>query len=357
MRKLALLVLIAVFASPLFSETPQQEIGAYAPFLAQNYNITNFTLENATAYAVISEGKVLAIFYSSGKNGLEPLSGEKEIESALSSYYLSSGYSPSLEESFSQAHEGISSLAPLRKPAEDKCRVLLGTDRFECTDSDSCQKACYSVTSFCLRFALGIGKEFVRSVLAFEQDADALDAEYGLEQEAYERFSLSPTQENADSYLSSIERLNKQASKAASSPLYRGYSFCFSPEYGLVEITDSQLLAQRAYANSLPFLTVKDETARVRAATLSAAEKMRAKALAEKRQEQKNSRASRLQNRTNFTSVRADVLLNAAQQQELAAKPLLQDPIILSSIALLLALGTIAFLSYRKMLPGKHSEK
>ena len=115
------------------------------------------------------------------------------------------GLSPDAVDQFAAVHQGIISISNEYKEGVAKCRILTGTDTRPCTDFESCQRACYAVTSFCLPVALGAGRTFVNVIWGFENDSTALDIAYAQENSSYAVFSSSKTKENMAAYLSSLK--------------------------------------------------------------------------------------------------------------------------------------------------------
>jgi hypothetical protein len=270
----------ATIPSPQANCTPAQA-GNYSDFLNHtsikaNFTILNFTFKNSSAHAIVSLGEVRAIIAPSQSHMLEPITNQAELESAIYALYLSLGLSPNSTDEFSSVHENLTSLSQKRSSGESECRRLLGTDHFECASYDSCQKACYSVTSFCIRFALGIGRDFVNEVWAFENNTFYLDQAYEREQAAYAQFRANSTRESALSYLSSLKDINRAATRSASSMLYSDYSFCFSPEYGLRNITALQTRAELAWRNASYFYSLGDTAGRALEHTAGGLVRMRA---------------------------------------------------------------------------------
>ncbi|MEM2137503.1 MAG: hypothetical protein QW568_00255 [Candidatus Anstonellaceae archaeon] len=246
----------------------------YQFFVPQNasYFLTKFPHENQTAQALIVNGNTLyAIFMpkTAFSTSIEPLTDKGEIASALRSYYSFFGYSEDAVKSFSSVHKGIVATANSSDAGEDRCRILLGTDRHECIDFDSCQKACYSVTSFCQVVALGSGQPFINIIWQFENDSRSLDEAYAREQSAYDAFEEKASANASTDYLLALQNLNVVATRAASNPLYSDYSYCFQPEYNLSEITSLQLAAQRAYKNASHFYLIPFYSEKVRNTTLT----------------------------------------------------------------------------------------
>jgi len=255
-----LFILAILFLSAFSYAQNQSEVTALAvQLMPQNasFTINNFTYLGSTSYSIISNNSIQGFLLPSIFFNQPSLELDRDgIAKALHAYYLSQGYSPQALTQLSGVHAGLQSIKDLHRRGEAKCRVLLGTDRNPCYDFDTCQKACYSVTSFCLQVALGAGRPFVNTVWEFENNSRTLTNSYEIEQQAYAKLVENGTEWNTRVYLSSIESINKAATRASQSPLYDAYSYCFSPDYSLPVITNLQLWAQTYYQNASRFYTI-----------------------------------------------------------------------------------------------------
>ena len=262
MRALAAILLFACLLAAAFAEVPfsvSYQMGFMLPPRA-DYSVDGFAYGNDSTFIVLWKGHPYAIFLPSAQPGkFEPVADEKKIAAMLGDYYLSNGYSPSASDGMDAAHQKIMGIKDARKIGEEKCRVLLGTDRSPCFDFFSCQRACYSVTSFCLPVALGADRPFINTISEFENATTALDSAYAYESAAYGEWKNNSTGLSMQNYLHSIELLNKAATRAHSSYLYDWYSYCFRPDYSLAAITAIQLDAQKDYRNASRFLTLADD--------------------------------------------------------------------------------------------------
>jgi hypothetical protein len=268
---LAMMLLSSTASALSQNSTAILEFASFAVPHGAQFSIQPFNLSSSQGYAVVSGNEVYGIFVS-GMPFLEnrPITAPDEIENALTAYYVSQGYSPNI--SFSDVHSGLMSIMPNHEKGEAKCRILTGTDRTACTDFESCQKACYSVTSFCLSIALGSGRTFVNEIWKFENGSLALDSAYLNESTAYSTLLDGITHEEARAYLDTLIGVNRAATSASKSALYDGYSYCFEPDYALPVITNMQLTAQKRYSQSEPFFTLVDKAKLVRSRTLAALE-------------------------------------------------------------------------------------
>jgi hypothetical protein len=276
---LAMLALSALLPASAFAlnenSTAILDFAAQAVPSNQSFAVHPFPYAGTTGFVVLSNGEAYAVF-ASGVPVLEgqPLTDAANIEGALAAYYSSQGYSPNL--TFSDVHAGIESVSDNYQPGEAKCRVLTGTDRTKCIDFESCQRACYSVTSFCQPIALGTGRVFIDEIWKFENSSLGLDKAYLGEQVAHSALPDGITHEEALAYLDSLVTLNRAATQASNSQLYDAYSYCFEPDYALPVITNMQLYAQKAYAKSRPFFTLSQDAQLVRQRTLDALERKKA---------------------------------------------------------------------------------
>ena len=270
MRLAAAFLLISLALA--FSNTPL-EVVVLSAQVAQNGSARppiSFQLGGSTAYAIVSGTEIQGfILPSNTMYGYYIATTPGEIEGALQAYYLMEGYSPEALSQFSAVHDGITRIKRTRDSGEAACRVLTGADRTPCTDFDSCQKACYTVTSFCLPMALGAGRPFIDTIWLFENDSSALTSAYAAEADAYSAVSQNASQYNALAYLSSLVGINRAATSASQSQLDDEYSSCFSPDYSLPAITRLQQAAQKAYQNASRFYSIVPDAQAIANRTLS----------------------------------------------------------------------------------------
>ena len=226
-----------------------------AQFVPPNstYALAQFPYANQTAQVLVLNKSVLYAIFVPVNATLAPLTDKAALQSALYAYYSYLGYSPDPSGAFAAVHEGIIATKGSRAPGEADCRRVLGTDTHPCTDFDSCQKACYSVTSFCQEVALGAGSDFVNAIWGFENGSRLLDAAYGNESSSFAAFEANSSQQDAVAYLASLQAINVAATSASSNQLFSGYSYCAEPDYNLSGITAMELAAQNAFANASYF--------------------------------------------------------------------------------------------------------
>ena len=258
MKSLILVVLLAASLACFADSTAgMNQLASYIVPQDASYALEAFPHQNATAYVVLAGGEAYAVFLPNPPFA-DPiaLTKEEDIASALRDYYIFSGRSPDVVAGLLPVHSGITEIQANRKSGESKCRTLIGTDRYGCTSFDSCQLACYSVTSFCQPVALGTGRDFINIIWAFENNTRLLDSAYAREEAAFSILSANASRENFLAYLTTLEELNRQATRASSSQLYDAYSYCFSPDYSLSRLTVLQLRAQLYYREALLFYDI-----------------------------------------------------------------------------------------------------
>ena len=248
-----------------------------------SFSIGNFTCNGKLEYAIEADGKPQAFLvpsFAGLKNAsnitdakVSPVTEIRGIEDALHCYYAQSGHAESLLPGFSSIHAAIAGVKDARKKGEAGCRTLLGTDRTPCVSFESCQRACYSVTSFCQPVALGAGRDFINVMWTFENDSRALDAAYDREGAAYAAFAQNSSELAAQDYIGAIRAVEEAAGKAEQSQLFYGYSYCFEPDYRSEEIGEILRNASRMYDDSSVFYEMAANAAQVGNATASAMEK------------------------------------------------------------------------------------
>ncbi|MCX6770841.1 MAG: hypothetical protein NTX79_02185 [Candidatus Micrarchaeota archaeon] len=238
---------------------------------------SKFPYEEKKAYAIVSYGEPAAFFtldgaHGSAFNGIRPATDEAGIAGYLYCYYAAAGHAPNLTGGFSAIHAEIAKLKNSQRRGEAGCRILLDTDRLPCTSFETCQQACYSVTSFCQPFALGAGRAFVNEIWAFENNSRALDAAYSAEGKAYAAFAGNASNELAQGYLGAVNETYAAAERAAASQLFYDYSFCFSPDYPADSLYALKMRAERQYRNSSVFYGIPARSADIANRTAAAIE-------------------------------------------------------------------------------------
>ncbi len=241
------------------------------------FSVENFTCNGSAVYAIVSYDEPEAFFSLSSAQGavfpgVRPAMDAPAIAEYLDCYYVKIGHSKDLAGSFSRVHAEIAKLSDDDDRGEAGCRILLGTDRTKCDSFESCQRACYSVTSFCQPVALGAGRRFVSEIWAFENNSRALNDAYAEETRAYAAFEGNASQENALAYLAILNKTNADVDVAAVSPLYYDYSFCFSPDYPVYSIYLLKERAERQYQDSSVFYGIPARAHEIAVQTATAME-------------------------------------------------------------------------------------
>jgi len=242
------------------------------------FSVENFTCGEKTAYAIVSYDEPAAFFTlnkSQGEifPGIRPITDITAIADGLNCYYIENGHNPNITGYFSKIHSEIAVLEDDDDRGETGCRILLGTDMRKCVSFETCQEACYGVTSFCQPVALGAGRKFIEEIWAFENSSRALNAAYSAEKEAYSAFAKNTSKEMALAYIDAINETLAIAERAAGSPLFYDYSFCFSPDYPFYSLYLLKTRAERQYQDSSVFYNIPNRSQEIANQTKVAIEK------------------------------------------------------------------------------------
>ncbi|MCX6770131.1 MAG: hypothetical protein NT051_05675, partial [Candidatus Micrarchaeota archaeon] len=258
---------LALFTLLLLTSFPSASFNA-SEFMDAPFYLSGFQYNGQNATAIVSDGSVHAIIVDSWPSGQTALTDANEISQALSGYYAAIGYSPAEASKLSQVHAGILSLRSSKNPGEAECKRLLGTDRNPCTSYDSCQRACYTVTSFCREIALNVGKPFIYNIWEFENHTLAVNAAYDAEALAYNSLSSNFTPKKAEAYALITGKLLSASQKASRSPIFEQYQLCAPPDYAVSTLSNMDTLAKKYSQIASRLSGVDSEALAVRSRTL-----------------------------------------------------------------------------------------
>ena len=254
------------------------------------FSIVNFTCNGIGEYAIVSDGEPKGFLMAemqplqngagsaNGTGGgqaqaLSPITGKAGIANALHCYYVWAGHTESLLPGFSAIHAAVEAVKGAHLKGETGCRILLGTDRTPCVSFESCQKACYSVTSFCQPVALGAGRDFIDVMWMFENGSRELGAAYGAESAAYAAFAQNESEGSAAGYVDAIGTAEGAAERAAGSPLFYDYSYCFAPDYPFQILKEIQRNATLQFQDASHFYLIPALSGEIANSTKAAMEK------------------------------------------------------------------------------------
>jgi hypothetical protein len=255
------------------------------------FYVENLSCNGTDEYAIVSGGEPQAFLAADGAaragkgaNGagaaanassapVQPITDAARLAASIRCHYIAKQHDEDLLPVFSAVHKEADRLRTMHIRGEAGCRILLGTDRTACVSFETCQRACYSVTSFCQPVALGAGRNFVNTMWMFENDSRALEAAYDAENASYAAFAEDMSQERALAYLDAVGNAGADAERAAGSQLFYEYSFCFSPDYPAYELYLLKGRAQRQYANASVFYGIPALAGRIANSTIAAIEK------------------------------------------------------------------------------------
>jgi hypothetical protein len=151
-------------------------------------------------------------------------------------------------------HLLLKNFSSSRQPGEHKCDILIGMDEHNCTDFLSCQKACYSRTSFCQPLAIGIGRPLINAMFDYSNGTKNLTVLLAEEDSLYAALSSQKTPQNLDAYLDTLTAINLQATRINDNPLFYDYQMCFPPGYNMASLTRAKLEMLSIHSKAMPIL-------------------------------------------------------------------------------------------------------
>jgi len=112
--------------------------------------------------------------------------------------------------------------------AQQRCFVLTGMDRYNCTDRQSCFYSCFSVP-VCSYIATGW--EFIDTILEYRKTIDFADQEFNRSLDSSYAFMDEPGYDSAKSALADMVELNKAETAVVFHPIYTTYNYCPPADY------------------------------------------------------------------------------------------------------------------------------
>jgi hypothetical protein len=267
MRQISKSALLLLFFIPhlAFSAYFAQPAYLAASRIAGNQTFTylNFTPDNVSAYYLVSMGgeeKFLVWVHPVlPMEGLfvaaEPVLEESHAASILAQMYSSNGADISALLQLGQTHALVQKFSASRKSDERKCDIYLGLDEHNCTDFDSCQKACYSRTSFCQPLALGIGRPLIGAIMNYSDGKRNITSLLETEEVIYALLMANQSAGNFDAYWQAVLAIDANAGKINSNPLFTAYQLCYPINASALSAAKQLLASMRAKA--YPLLAVK----------------------------------------------------------------------------------------------------
>lgn len=233
-----LLLSFCLFAAPI-------RIYPYVlPYVHENESFSSemaWENENSQLHLVRFEGSIGMIMQveNPGKTAQKayPIEKKSDISEALSKYYDSLLLKEKALAAVEDGHAAVQYIGEARLKPEKECRRLMGTDTHECNGEDSCQKACYSVTSFCMQIALGTGKHFIGYIWDMENRTKSLAAGLAAENFSYNLLKANFTPQGVFAYRSAFFSINRDASAIIANPLQNW--LCPMPNFDMGRLTNA----------------------------------------------------------------------------------------------------------------------
>ena len=179
-------------------------------------------------YLVRVNGRPFAML----RDDCAPISDEPLVWEYLMRY---EGQGKSLDDAQAAAgrmHGQVLALAEVRKNGQEaECGRLTGMDIHPCDSFDTCQYACYSVTSYCYPIALGAGREFVNALWGYANTSRRLDEAVRNESVEYEALADGFEPAALARYGLSEREVNKAAGRMLQSALINW--ICQEPDFDM----------------------------------------------------------------------------------------------------------------------------
>ena len=248
---MALLLASLSFASPLDEFV-----------FARLRNGETFTTEefawNGTNATVVFVRSSITMLVNKSAQRYSLLNSTETVKPFLVSYYASKSITPALYSNLSQVLPHMLAFNASRN--ESDCDKLTGMDTRDCHDRDSCQKACYAITSFCQTIAIGSGWYFIDAMLEFNNDTARADNLSGQFEPVFTEAAESPSLQTIDSALALVLETNVLASKLRQNPLYSAFAIC-PQTMSFYDLREAKAILVDTRAAALPLLVLDNTTA------------------------------------------------------------------------------------------------
>ncbi len=272
MRHFPIALSIAFLCLPIFASAEYDGVAGALIFQMllpnETFSYSNFT-EGEVAYYLVSIGGTERFLVRVGPvppegRGQPLLAAEPVLEAssavaALKKIRWQNGSNLSELDKLESIHLLIAAFESSRTPGEHKCDILIGMDEHHCIDFESCQKSCYSRTSFCQPLALGIGRPLIEAMFDYSNGTKNLTLLLAEEDARHAALSSQRTAQNLDDYLSTLTAINVQATKINNNMVFYGYQICFPPNYDMASLTRAKLELLSIYAKAIPILRADEE--------------------------------------------------------------------------------------------------
>lgn len=319
-------------------------------------------------YFIYSSGKLAGVGEEKNvgnQTQIIPIDDPEKIMPALSRN-IGRGKEDAAKAALQEAHRKALLFRSAAREGEAACRVLMGTDRSNCTSMDECQYACYSVTSFCYPIAIGSGKDFIALIWQMENLTKQLDEKMAVENSAYENASKNMTPESLEAYRLALVGINSNAAQVMSNSLI--FWLCPAPDYDFAGLTDARERLSFAAEDYSAYYAITDDAAKYALfawesnefAKLKAEKEAAAKAAANETMQNVANISAPEQNQSNVAlNETAEITQNASNQTASApvqktALPELPKgtnliALVVGALVGAIVLGSVAIFAFREM--------
>ncbi|MFH1286112.1 MAG: roadblock/LC7 domain-containing protein [Candidatus Micrarchaeota archaeon] len=138
---------------------------------------------------------------------------------------------------------------------EDACKEILGIDRFECFDTESCLKACYAPA--CKDSVAAYGESFLFSIRDFSSSLNALDSSLDSFEENLNDAESTDSEQSFELALLNLKQAKQSALEISGSGLFSTsvYYFCAPIDYDVTAIDDAARSLHEAAGVYIPTRT------------------------------------------------------------------------------------------------------
>ncbi len=271
-------VLLA-FQGPVFAGSHDAEIGLFVKYCLNESEAFSKERMGQSSVYTISIGKFetgLGTMYTvkdsfmirvneSNYSDISIIQNPQEVEGILTDKYTAMNITfNSLYPSSFEMGEILAKVLEFnqsREPQESACKLSTGQDRFDCSDLESCLRACYS--PMCSPVAQGVGWPFVRSLWHFSNNTKAMDSNVSaiitnIDEIETRSQDAEVLFDELEEHLTAIQNASTEISQSPIFDSWR-YSFCWPIKYNRTSIITAKVLTRRLKERMSIFFIIPKE--------------------------------------------------------------------------------------------------
>lgn len=232
------------------ADSAQPEQGALSRLVSpaagsRSFSVPYESVDGGNYYYLISFGGSQQFFaklwvYSNRTYG-QLVSDANESRKLVAEYDSKRGASSAIPASLRNATSRMSNYTSGFASSQSECRRLMGLRNRNCTSFDTCQKACYAVTSFCLEIAQQFGKPFIYQLWQYENDTRDLLSLSASERLLAKEVSSAPTAQNMQSYAAVLGKMDVISTRMVTNNIFVKERYCDPPPLSLTAMRDARL--------------------------------------------------------------------------------------------------------------------